>query len=112
MMERFTPFTLRIPKMERKLTVENYQTYKADFTNFFKINFSEIHSLQEIGFQKTEFEFIEPTFNPDIIDEYDKFRDYPAMQRTTQLGIALASGTISVRQCVAFALEHNQTLAE
>lgn len=107
-----TPYTVYTPyskKWKEKLTVENYQTYKADFTNFFKINFSEIHSLQEIGFQKTEFEFIEPTLNPDIIDEYDKFRDYPAMQRTTQLGIALRFGTISVRQCVAFALEHNQT---
>ncbi|WP_434979026.1 cryptochrome/photolyase family protein [Daejeonia sp. YH14] len=107
-----TPYTVYTPyskKWKEKLTVENYQTYKADFTNFFKINFSEIHSLQEIGFQKTEFEFNEPTLNPAIIDEYDKFRDYPAMQRTTQLGIALRFGTISVRQCVAFALEHNQT---
>ncbi|HNK90203.1 MAG TPA: deoxyribodipyrimidine photo-lyase, partial [Chitinophagales bacterium] len=107
-----TPYTVYTPysqKWKEKLTVENYQTYKADFTSFFKINFSEIHSLQEIGFQKTEFEFIEPTLNPDIIDEYDKFRDYPATQRTTQLGIALRFGTISVRQCVAFALEHNQT---
>ena len=107
-----TPYTVYTPysqKWKEKLTVENYQTYKADFTSFFKINFSEIHSLQEIGFQKTEFEFIEPTLNPDIIDEYDKFRDCPAMQRTTQLGIALRFGTISIRKCVAFALEHNQT---
>ena len=44
-----------------------------------------------------------------IIDEYDKYRDFPALQKTTQLGIALRFGTISIRKCVDFALQHNQT---
>ncbi|MDP4292645.1 MAG: FAD-binding domain-containing protein, partial [Bacteroidota bacterium] len=34
---------------------------------------------------------------------------YPAMQKTTRLGIAFRFGTISIRKCVAFAMEHNQT---
>lgn len=45
----------------------------------------------------------------EIINEYDKQRDFPALQGTTQLGIALRFGTISIRTCVAFALQHNQT---
>ena len=107
-----TPYTVYTPyskKWKEKLTTENYQVHLSDFAIFLKQDFSEINSLQEIGFQKTNFDFVEPKLDPAIIDEYDKFRDYPAMQRTTQLGIALRFGTISVRQCVAFALEHNPT---
>ena len=52
---------------------------------------------------------IEDILDAKIIDEYEKYRDYPAMQRTTQLGVALRFGTISIRKCVAFALQHNQT---
>lgn len=107
-----TPYTVYTPyskKWKEKITTENYKVHLSDFANFLKQDFSEIHSLQEIGFQKTEFKFIEPTLDPAIIDEYGKFRDYPAMQRTTQLGVALRFGTISIRKCVVFALEHNQT---
>ena len=106
------PYTVYTPyskKWKEKLGEDNYQIHQSDFTNFLKQDFSEIHSLQEIGFEKTDFNFVEPKLNPAIIDEYDKYRDYPAMQRTTQLGIALRFGTISVRKCVAFALEHSPT---
>lgn len=38
----------------------------------------------------------------------DEKLDIPAKNGTTKLGIALRFGTISVRKCVAFALEHNE----
>ncbi|WP_313031408.1 deoxyribodipyrimidine photo-lyase [Soonwooa sp.] len=107
-----TPYTVYTPyskKWKEKLNEENYQGHLCDFTKFLKQDFSEIHSLHEIGFEKTDIDFVEPKLDPAIIDEYDKFRDYPAMQRTTQLGIGLRFGTISIRKCVDFALQHNQT---
>ena len=61
------------------------------------------------GFEKTDMVFEKPKLNARIIDTYDKLRDYPAKQGTTKLGIALRFGTIGVRKCVAFALEHNET---
>jgi deoxyribodipyrimidine photo-lyase len=42
-----------------------------------------------------------------IIDNYEKYHDYPAKQITSNLGIALRFGTISIRHCVAFALQHS-----
>jgi deoxyribodipyrimidine photo-lyase len=107
-----TPYTVYTPyskKWKEKLGEDNYQVHQSDFTKLLKQEFSEIHSLQEIGFEKTDFDFVEPKLDPAIIDEYDKYRDFPALQRTTQLGIALRFGTISVRKCVAFALQHNPT---
>lgn len=107
-----TPYTVYTPyakKWKEILTEKDYHTHKADFNHFLKQDFTEIHSLKDIGFKKTEFHFETPKLEAKIIDEYDKYRDFPALQKTTQLGIALRFGTISIRKCVDFALQHNQT---
>ncbi|MGB3452672.1 MAG: deoxyribodipyrimidine photo-lyase [Moheibacter sp.] len=107
-----TPYTAYTPyskKWKEQLKEDYYKSYQTDFANFLKQEFKEIHSLEEIGFEKTDMNFQSPKLDTKIIDEYDKYRDYPALQRTTQLGIALRFGTISIRKCVAFALAHNQT---
>ena len=107
-----TPYTVYTPyskKWKELLMEENYKSYDPDYTNFFGQVFSEILGLNEIGHEKTDIAFETPKLDFTIIDEYHKFRDYPAMNRTTQLGIALRFGTISIRKCVAFALNHDQT---
>ena len=107
-----TPYTVYTPyakKWKEILTEKDYRFHKADFNHFLKQDFTEIHSLTAIGFKKTDFHFETPKLEAKIIDEYDKYRDFPALQKTTQLGIALRFGTISIRKCVDFALQHNQT---
>ena len=107
-----TPYTVCTPyakKWKEILTEKNYNIHKADFNHFLKQDFTEIHSLKEIGFKKTDLYFETPKLEAKIIDEYDKYRNFPALQKTTQLGIALRFGTISIRKCVAFALQHKQT---
>mgnify|MGYP000853297782 CR=1 FL=1 len=107
-----TPYTVYTPyakKWKENLVKEDYQSHKTIFSNFYQQPFSEIHSLKEIGFEKTTYEFIQPVLDKEIIKDYDKFRDFPALQKTTQLGTALRFGTISIRKCVAFALKHNAT---
>ena len=106
------PYTVYTPyskKWKELLTEKNYQAHEADYTGFLKQNFTEIHSLKEIGFHKTDMVFEKPILDLSIITDYDKYRDFPALQRTTQLGIALRFGTISIRKCVEFAFQHNQT---
>jgi deoxyribodipyrimidine photo-lyase len=105
----YTVYTPYFKKWKVLLTAEKHRSYNSDLSNFYQQDFSIIHSLNEIGFEKTNFTFSKPILDASIIDEYDKFRNYPAMQRTTQLGTALRFGTISVRKCVDFALNHNQT---
>lgn len=107
-----TPYTVYTPyskKWKERLTEKDFEVHQSNFIHFLKQEFIEIHSLKELGFEKTDLVFEMPKLDASIIDEYDKYRDYPALQRTTQLGIALRFGTISVRQCVSFALQHNQT---
>lgn len=102
----YTPFS---KKWKENLTPDHYKSVKLNLDQLFPQKFQKIKTLQEIGFEKTEMNFEVPKLDPKIIDEYDQYRDFPAMQHTTQLGIALRFGTISIRKCVTFALKHNQT---
>ncbi len=107
--EPYTVFTPYKNKWLETLKTKDFQPYAYKLANFFQQKPKEIHSLNEIGFEKTNMEFKPPKLDATIINNYGKYRDYPAMQRTTKLGIALRFGTISIRKCVAFAKEHNQT---
>lgn len=107
-----TPYTVYTPyskKWKERLEQEKNKSYKSDYTRFLWQEFCPIHSLDQIGFKKTNYNFRTPKLDAWIIDNYDKNRDYPALEATTQLGIALRFGTISIRSCVSFALTHNQT---
>lgn len=105
----YTVYTPYAKKWKALLMEENYKSYDPDYNNLFRQEFAEIIPLSEIGFEKTDITFETPKLDAIIIDEYEKFRDYPALQRTTQLGNALRFGTISIRKCVNFALNHNPT---
>lgn len=107
-----SPYTIYTPyakKWLNRLQPKDSESIKTDFSNLLITDFKEIHSLESIGFKKTAMIFEPPILDASIIDEYDKYRDFPALQHTTQLGIALRFGTISIRKCVAFALTHNTT---
>ena len=104
--QMYTPYAR---KWREKLATDVFKTYTPKFQNFLQQNKSDIHSLKDISFEKTDVLYSAPQLNPDIIDEYDKYRDYPALQHTSQLGTALRFGTISIRKCVIFAIQHNQT---
>lgn len=107
-----SPYTVYTPYSKKWLNTlqpKDYNSQKTDFSQFLKADFKDIHSLESIGFKKTDLIFQAPTLDAAIIDKYDKYRDFPAMQHTTQLSIALRFGTISIRKCVAFALKHNTT---
>lgn len=104
----YTVYTYYAKKWKEKLKTNPILTSKTNFSHFLTYKSSFIHTLGEIGFLKTDMEFEKPKLDPDIIDEYDKYRDFPAMQKTTQLGIALRFGTISIRKCVVYAKEHNE----
>jgi len=107
-----SPYTVYTPyakKWREKLQIQYYQSMELNLKGFLKQKHLPLPSLAEIGFNKTDLVFDKPKLDAKIIDEYDKYRDYPAMQRTSELSVALRFGTISIRKCVAFALEHNQT---
>jgi deoxyribodipyrimidine photo-lyase len=66
-------------------------------------------SLEQLGFLNFDFDFPSDELPVDKIMDYDKTRDYPALDATTRLGIHLRFGTISIRECVETAVRLNQT---
>ncbi|WP_374459888.1 deoxyribodipyrimidine photo-lyase [Chryseobacterium taeanense] len=107
-----TPYTVYTPysKKWKELFNENkIETFPTDFSRFLKYKTPDFPELDDIGFKKTEIKFTHPTLKKSIIDNYDQHRDFPGMNHTTHLGVALRFGTISIRKCVQFASEHNET---
>lgn len=106
-----SPYTVYTP-FSKKWKEKFYQTQihstRLNFENFYSFKAKNIHGLKEIGFEKTDMLFKEPVLDKKIIESYDKNRDFPALDHTTRLGIALRFGTISVRKCVKYASEHNE----
>ena len=102
----FTPYS---KKWKEKISAKDYKTYIPNLQNLLHDSHSDLLSLEDIGFKKTEITYTPPQLDAQIIDDYDKFRDYPALQGTTRLATALRFGTISIRKCVDFAMQHNQT---
>nr|WP_315033052.1 deoxyribodipyrimidine photo-lyase [uncultured Chryseobacterium sp.] len=106
----FSPYTVFTPYSKKwKENLKNIETVTLSHEFFIKDQAnSEIMSLKEIGFEKTDIEFVKPGLDKNIIASYGKYRDFPAMDHTTHLGIALRFGTISVRKCVQYAVEHSE----
>ncbi|MEJ5056291.1 cryptochrome/photolyase family protein [Sphingobacterium sp. MYb382] len=106
------PYTVYTPYARRwkeNLQPSDLKAAEPDFTQLLPLSFVEIPTLESLGFEKTAIRFSKPTLDLGKIADYDKHRDFPAMEKTTELGIALRFGTISVRKCVTFAQQHNQT---
>lgn len=107
-----TPYTVFTPysrKWKEKFNKKDITSSKTDFGKFLKHPAEEIHSLGSIGFKKTEFKWTQPVLDKNIIGGYHKNRDFPALDETSHLGADLRFGTLSVRKCVKFALQHNET---
>jgi deoxyribodipyrimidine photo-lyase len=106
-----SPYTILTPYSKKwKESLQFIETFTPDYTNLFHLNNApDIPSLEDIGFKKTEIVFTKPSLDIKIIKDYQQYRDFPALDHTTHLGVALRFGTVSVRQCVKFALEHSET---
>lgn len=105
-----SPYTIFTPYSKKwKERLKKIEPVNVEWKHFTKYEgSSEIISLQAIGFEKTDIVFTKPTLEKTIIDSYGKYRDFPALDHTTHLGIALRFGTISIRSCVQYAVEHNE----
>lgn len=75
------------------------------FSNFHKTSFS-FPTLNQIGFEENSIKVI--PHNLKNVTNYDKTRDYPALDSTTHLSPHLRFGTISIRKLVNWASNINQ----
>ncbi len=63
-------------------------------------------SLAELGFKRSSLEVRD--YDIDNLDNYEKDRNYPALDRTSHLSVHLRFGTVSIRSIVS-RIAHNQS---
>jgi len=96
----YTVFTPYSKKWKAALTDKHLQSYnvEAHIQNIFKQAPIDIPSLTSMGFNATNRSFPSKELNLAIIEKYKEQRDFPSVKGTSQLGVHLRFGTISIRQ--------------
>jgi deoxyribodipyrimidine photo-lyase len=109
-----TPYTVFTPyakKWKASLNNEILSSYSTEklFMNFMKVE-SVFHfpSLEELGFEFSDFAYPGNQFFAEMIQNYHETRDIPSLNGTSQLSIHLRFGTISIRELVRKGLESNE----
>lgn len=107
-----SPYTIFTPysKIWKKLYIEQLSSQapvKMKLENLLKTEPIQIASLISLGFKKTDLVFNAPQLNKNIVKNYDKARNIPSVNGTTQLSIHFRFGTISMREATLFAYKNN-----
>lgn len=103
----YTPYSKLWLNEFQKIDLQGFPSEKK-LDNLLEIPFEEF-KIEEIGFQKTDLAFEVPEADLHIIKTYEETRNFPAVKGTTQLGVHLRFGTISVRKLAKIAKENNLT---
>jgi deoxyribodipyrimidine photo-lyase len=110
--EPYTVFTPYSRRWKERLNGFYLKGYPVDqyFQNFYRIAPIALPSLEQIGFKEAIPDVVPPSLNEAIALQYDKTRDFPALNGTTRLSVHLRFGTVSIRQVVSQASQLNATL--
>lgn len=108
--EPYTIFTPYSKVWKQNISEKSYLSFASQqlSNQFVKVDKMPFPTLEEIGFQKTDMQFIPPTVDQSIIASYDETRNFPAVEGTTRLSVHLRFGTVSVRQLVTLAIKLNE----
>lgn len=79
------------------------------FTNFYNCPPAQFPALSDLGFEPSDLTFPPLTIAQRLVENYDKTRDFPALNGTSRLGIHFRFGTISIREKALRALNLNAT---
>jgi deoxyribodipyrimidine photo-lyase len=93
----FTPYSRKWKAVLNDFHLKKYPTEKY-FTNFYKQPAVVIPTLNEIGFLTIEKTFPAKSLDKELVKKYQEQRNFPAINGTSQLGVHLRFGTISIRE--------------
>ncbi|QOW09273.1 deoxyribodipyrimidine photo-lyase [Kaistella flava (ex Peng et al. 2021)] len=107
-----TPYTIYTPYSKqwlKKFSDEEEESYPSEklLHHLIDVEKQEI-SLGKIGFIKTDYKFVAPKINREILKTYHETRNFPTTP-TSEMSVHLRFGTISVRKLAAEATKLNET---
>ena len=103
----FTPYSKVWKEKLNRTKIEIFESKKL-LSNLINTNPFAFPLIEDIGFEPTSFNFPIPEIDEQIIANYDKTRNFPGINGTSNLSVHLRFGTISIRKLVAKALELNE----
>ncbi len=100
-----TPYTVYTPyskKWKVKLNDFYKKAYPTEkyFDNFYRQDAITLQTVEDIGFETTTYDVVEPELDEKVAKDYHKTRDIPSINGTTRLSVHLRFGTISIRKLV------------
>lgn len=104
----FTPYSKVWLEKFRKNPPQILSIEKSK-NHFLSISPQPIPSLKEMGFEPSSIQVPPLAINKNLISQYDKTRNFPAINGTSRLGVHLRFGTISVRKLALEAAQLNET---
>jgi deoxyribodipyrimidine photo-lyase len=102
----FTPYKNRWLKKLREHIFHISPGESGKHDNYFKCSYA-LPSLQETGFRKSSIRV--KLYDLSVIPDYHKYRNLPAIDKTSYLSPHLRFGTVSIRYLVNLALKQNMS---
>lgn len=99
----FTPYSNKWRDNFNKSYLKNYNS-EDYLKNIISHGYSFLN-LKDIGFDASKIKVPAYDISDSLIDNYEKTRNFPALDKTSHLGIYLRFGAVSIRKIVAKALE-------
>lgn len=99
----YTPYTNKWKEKFNKTALVNYKS--EDYLDRIALHSYPFLSLSDIGFEKSEIQVSNYDISANLIDNYEATRNFPALNKTSYLGIYLRFGAVSIRKMVTKALE-------
>ena len=108
-----TPYTVFTPyskKWKERLSIHPMRLFESEklLPKLKHLSSDYFPELNEIGYQVQNLKFPVKNFDQFLIEKYAKYRDFPAENGTSLLGVHLRFGTISIRKLTQFALLHSE----
>lgn len=104
----FTPYS-RAWKAALQRTPPTEFPSELFLDSLYKTEQSTLPDIREIGFLDCDTVAVNPLIKEDIISNYDMTRDLPSVEGTSNLGIYIRFGRVSIRKLVSIALKLNES---
>lgn len=103
----FTPYS-KIWKNKFRNQIAVSLPSEKHLSRLLKMPAINIPSLTKIGFEEIKSDVAYPVLDDTLIQNYEATRNFPSIDGTTQLGIYLRFGTISIRHLATLTHQHSE----
>lgn len=99
----YTPYSNKWKENFNRIHLANYNS--EDYLDKIKQHDYPFLNLEDIGFTVSHIKAAPYNISDDLVDNYEATRNFPALNKTSFLGIHLRFGTVSIRKIIAKAKE-------